>query len=153
MRQLCILVLIMACSLTFTNCKKAQEKAAPQVVEKSVDTPQEEEPEPIYVNRMKVDSKDAQLKLAAGSENVHSIILKNSIPIRGTQFTLEGTQIISVRTTERTVGYRANFNAKSGGIILVHTSGGKIEPGEGSIAEIVCQKGGLPRLSEIKLAK
>lgn len=153
MRQLWILVLIMAFSLTCQSCKKAQEEAAPKVEEKVVEKAKGEDSKAKYVNRMKVDSKDAQLKLVAGSENVHSIILENSIPIRGAQFTLEGAQITNVRTTERTKGYIANFNAESGAVILVHTSGGKIEAGQGPIAEIECEKGGSPSLSEIKLAK
>ena len=152
MRQLWILVLIMAFSLTGQSCKQAQEEPVAKVEEKVVEKAKEQ-PKGKYVNRMKVDSKDAQLKLVAGSENVHSIALDNSIPIRGVQFAIEDAQITNVRTTERTKGYLANFNAETGAVILVHTSGGKIEAGQGSIAEIVCEKGGSPSLSEIKLAK
>ena len=156
MRQLWILILIFAFSLTGQSCKRNQEEPAAKVEEKVVEKARIEakiEPRGKYVNRMKVDSKDAQLKLVAGSENVHRIVLDNSIPIRGVQFTLKDAQITNVRTTERTKEYLANFNAKSGAVMLVHTSGGKIEAGKGPIAEIVCEKGGSPSLSEIKLAK
>ena len=152
MRQLWILILILAFSLTGQSCKRAQEEPVAKVEEKVVEKAKEQ-PQGKYVNRMKVDSNDAQLKLVAGSENVHSIALENSIPLRGVQFTLEGAQITNVTTTERTKGFLANFNAESGGVMLVHTSGGKIEEGKGPIAEIVCEKGGSPSLSNIKLAK
>jgi len=152
MRQLWILILILAFSLTGQSCKRAQEEPVAKVEEKVVEKAKEQ-PKGKYVNRMKVDSKEAQLKLVAGSENVHSIALENSIPLRGVQFTLEGAQITNVTTTERTKGFLANFNAESGGVMLVHTSGGKIEEGKGPIAEIVCEQGGSPSLSNIKLAK
>ena len=66
---------------------------------------------------------------------------------------MEGVEITNITTTERTKGYLANFNAESGAVIIVHTSGGKIEAGKGSIAEVVCAEGGSPTLSAIKLAK
>jgi hypothetical protein len=142
----------MTFSLTGQSCKRAQEEPVANVEEKVVEKTKEQ-PKGKYVNRMKVDSKDAQLKLVVGSDNVHSIILENSIPLRGAQFTLAGAQIANVSTTERTKGFIANFNKESGGVILVHTTGGKIKAGTGPIAEIVCEKGGTPSLSNIKLAK
>jgi hypothetical protein len=155
MRQLFLIVLIMVFSLAGQSCKQSQEESASKgeekVAEKAAEPPKN--PQAKYVNRMKVDSKDASLKLAVGDKNVHSITLENSIPIRGVQFVLEGVEITGVNTTERTKGYLANFNAESGGVIMVHTSGGKIEAGKGSIAEIVCVEKGSPTLSDIKLAK
>ena len=156
MRQLFVIMLIMVFSLAWQSCKQSQEESAPKgkekIVEKAADPPKEQTSSK-YVNRMKVDSKDASLKLVAGEKNIHSINLENSIPIRGVQFVLEGVEITSVNTTERTKGYSANFNAELGGVIIVHTSGGKIEAGKGPIAEIVCVEGGSPTLSDIKLAK
>jgi hypothetical protein len=152
MRQLFVIVLIMVFSLAWQSCKQSQEEPAPKEEEKVAEKAAEP-PKAKYVNRMKVDSKDASLKLVAGEKNIHSINLENSIPIRGVQFVLEGVQITNVTTTERTKGYLANFNAESGAVIIVHTSGGKIEAGKGSIAEIVCAEGGSPTLSDIKLAK
>ena len=156
MRQLFVLLLIMVFSLVWQGCKQSQEEPAPQgeetVAEKTTETPKEQ-PKAKYVNRMKADSKDASLKLVAGDKNVHKINLENSIPIRGVQFVLEGVEITNVNNTERTKGYLANFNAESGAVIIVHTSGGKIEAGKGSIAEIVCVERGSPTLSDIKLAK
>ena len=156
MRQFFVIFLIMVFSLAWQSCKQSQEEPAPQgeekVTEKAAE-PAKEQPKAKYVNRMKVDSKDASLKLVAGEKNVHSINLENSIPIRGVQFVLEGVEITNVNTTERTKGYLANFNAESGAVIIVHTSGGNIEAGKGSIAEIVCVGEGSPTLSDIKLAK
>ncbi len=156
MRQLFVMLLIMVFSLAWQSCKQSQEEPAPKgeekVAEKAAEQPKEK-PKAKYVNRMKVDSKDASLKLVAGEKNIHSINLENSIPIRGAQFVLEGVKITNVTTTERTKGYLANFNAESGAVIIVHTSGGQIEAGKGSIAEIVCAEGGSPTLSDIKLAK
>ena len=156
MKQLFVIVLVMIFSLAWQSCKQSQEESASKreekVAEKAAEPPKEQ-PKPKYVNRMKVDSKDASLKLVVGDKNVHSITLENSIPIRGVQFVLEGVEITGVNTTERTKGYLANFNAESGGVIIVDTSGGKIEAGKGPIAEIVCVEGGSPTLSDIKLAK
>ncbi len=156
MRQVFAIVLIMVFSLVGQSCKKSQEGPAPKgeekVAEKATEPPKEP-PVATFVNRMKVDSKDASLKLVAGDENIHSLNLENSIPIRGVQFVLEGVTIKNVNITGRTKGFLANFNAESGAVIIVDTSGGKIEPGKGSIAEIVCVEGGSPTLSEIKLAK
>ena len=82
MRQLCILILIIAFSLTVQSCKRAQEEPVAKVEEKAVEK-SKEQPKLKYEKRMKVDSKDAQLTLVAGSENVHTIALENSIPLRG----------------------------------------------------------------------
>ena len=156
MKQLFVIVLIMVFSLVGQSCKQSQEEAATKAGEKVAEKaaePPKEQPKAKYVNRMKVDSKDASLKLVSGDKNVHSLNLENSIPIRGVQFVLEGVEITNITTTKRTKGYLANFNADSGAVIIVHTSGGKIEAGKGSIAEIVCAEGDSPTLSDIKLAK
>jgi hypothetical protein len=142
----------MVFSLAWQSCKQSQKESAPKEGEKVVEKAKEP-PKPKYVNRMKVESKDASLTLVAGAKNVHSINLENSIPIRGVQFVLDGVKITNVNITKRTEGYLANFNAESGAVIIVHTSGGKIEAGKGPIAEIVCVEGGSPALSDIKLAK
>lgn len=156
MRQVFVIVLIMVFSLVGQSCKKSQEVPAPKGEEKAAEKatePRQEQPVATYVNRMKVDSKEASLKLVAGDKNVHTLNLENSIPIRGVQFVLEGVKIKNVNITGRTKGFLANFNAESGAVIIVDTSGGKIKAGNGSIAEIVCIEGGSPTLSEIKLAK
>jgi hypothetical protein len=152
MRQFFVIVLIIVFSLVGQSCKQSREETPPKQEEKATEKAKEQ-PKAKYVNRMKVDSKDASLKLVSGDKNSHSLNLENSIPIRGVQFVLEGVKITNITTTERTKGYLANFNAESGAVIIVHTSGGKIEAGKGSIAEIVCVEGGSPTLSDIKLAK
>ena len=93
MRHLFVIVLIMILSFAGQSCKQSQEEPVPKgeekATEKAAESPKEQ-PKVQYVNRMKVDSKDASLKLVAGEKNVHSISLENSIPIRGVQFVVEG---------------------------------------------------------------
>ena len=152
MRYICGIFLIVVFFLSGPGCKRAQEAPVPKTEEKIVEKI-EEQPSRKYVNRMKVDSEEATLKLVVGSENVHSIDLENKIPIRGVQFVLKGVTITDVRNTARTEGYLASFNKESGAVMLVETTGGKIEPGTGPIAEIECDKNGSPELLEIKIAK
>ena len=152
MRYLFGISLIVIFFLSVLSCKQAQEEPVSKKEEKVVEKVKEQ-PKGRYVNRMKVDSKDASLKLVVGLENVHSIDMKNNIPIRGVQFVLKGVNITAVNTTARTKGYLATFNKESGAVMLVDTSGGEIEPGTGPIAEIECDKSGSPDLLEIKIAK
>ena len=156
MRKLFVIVRIMVFPLVGQCCKPSQEELVSREDEKVAEKapePPKEQPKAKYVNRMKVDSKDASLQLVPGDKNVHSLNLENSISIRGVQFVLAGAEITNVKTTDRTKGYLANFNPETGAVIIVHTSGGNIEAGKGSIAEIVCVEGGSPTLSDIKLAK
>jgi len=73
-----------------------------------------------------------------GSGNIVNIELSNDVHVRGVQFTLNGANSTSIRTTSRTEGFLARVNEKNGKVVLVSLSGKKIEPGEGPIAEIVC---------------
>ena len=144
MRKFCLIPLILCLFLGGPSCKKSQEEPKTKTEEKVEKTPQ--------VSR-KVKSEGATLKIVGGSGNTVGIDLKNNVPVRGVQFTIKGVKATEVRTTSRTAGFLADFNEKSGIVILVSTSGKEIVPGTGLIAEIICDKGGSASLSEIKIGK
>ena len=96
--------------------------------------------------------KKAALNIKAGSGDTLGVELVNSVPVRGTQFTISGVKITEVRTTKRTAGFLAKFNEKNGIVILISTSDDKIAPGNGSIAEVICDKPGSAQLSGVKIA-
>ena len=124
--------------------EQAQKKSVPMPEKEAGSTPQ---------NPMKLESKDAKLKIVPGKENLIGIELENTVPIRGVQCTLKGAKISEIRTTERTKGYLTKFNEATGILILVDMSGKKIPPGKGTIAEVVCDNPGSASLSDIKLAR
>ena len=97
--------------------------------------------------------EDAILKLVEVSENTLGIDLTNDVPVRGVQFTLEGVNVIEIRTTSRTEGFFARVNEENGTVVLVSLSGKNISPGKGLIAEILHDNGGSASLSEIKIVK
>jgi hypothetical protein len=98
------------------------------------------------------ESENTTLKIVTGLKSAIGIDLTNSIPVRGVQFTLEGTKVAEVRTTPRTPGFLAKFNEASGKVILISTAGNKIAPGTGLIAEIVCDKENSASLTGIIIA-
>lgn len=144
MQKLCLISLILCLFLGSPSCKKSQEEPRTKVERKMEKKAQD---------TMEVDSKDATLKIVAGSGNVLGIDLTNNVPIRGVQFTIEGVKMTDVRTTSRTAGFLAEFNKEAGIVIMISTSGGKIAPGTGLIAEIISDKGGSANLSGIKIGK
>ncbi len=161
MKHHCVILLLLSVILCGPGCRQAQEEPG-SVAEKSAVQEQdkqktvqmpEKRAEAKPKNSMKLDSEDAKLKIVSGGKTVVGIELENRVPIRGVQFLLEGVKITDIRTTARTVGYLAKFNEAPGIIIRVDMSGKKIPPGTGPIAEIVCDKAGSARLSDIKLAR
>ena len=96
--------------------------------------------------------QDAILNLVEVRENMFGIDLKNTVSVRGMQFTLEGVTITEVRTTNRSEGFFASFNKENGKVIMASLSGDEIPPGKGLIAEIVCDTSGSARLTEVKIA-
>ena len=140
MKRFYIIPLVLCIFLVAPSCKKPQEAPSTKVEKKAQDA-------------LEVDSKDATLKIVAGSGNVLGIDLTNNVPIGGVQFTIEGVKLTDVRTTSRTAGFLAEFNNESGMVIMVSTSGDKIAPGTGLIAEIISDKGGSANLSGIQIAK
>jgi hypothetical protein len=96
--------------------------------------------------------RDAILNLVAVTENMFGIDLKNSVFVRGVQFTLEGVTITEVRTTKRSEGFFASFNKENGKVIMASLAGDELPPGKGLIAEVVCDNSGAARLSEIRIA-
>ncbi len=143
MKRFYMITLILCFFLVAPSCKKPQEAPRPKVEKKMEKKTQD---------TMEVDSKDATLKIVGGSGNVLGIDLTNNVPVRGVQFTIEGVKMTDVRTTSRTAGFLAEFNKESGIVIMVSTSGGKIVPGTGLIAEIISDKGVSANLSGIKIA-
>jgi hypothetical protein len=94
---------------------------------------------------------ETNLTLTKGSGSGVDLELSNDIAVRGVQFTLDGAKPSEIRTTSRTEGFFAKFNEKNGMVVLVSLSGKKISPGKGPIAEIVCDKAGSARLSNVKV--
>ena len=148
MKEIYLIPLLLCLFLSVSSCKKSQEKLKTKV-EKKVEIKVKKKLE----DSRRVKSEDATLKIVKGSGNIVGINLTNNVPIRGVQFTLEEVKMTDVRTTSRTAGFLAKFNEESGIVILVSTSGDKIAPGTGLIAEITCDKSGSASLSEIKIGK
>jgi hypothetical protein len=96
--------------------------------------------------------KKAMLDLKMSSEKTVAVELTNSVPVRGVQFIVSGVNITEVRATKRTTGFLTKFNEKNGAVIVISTSEERIAPGKGSIAEIVCDKPGSAKLSEVRMA-
>jgi len=113
--------------------KAPKEKAVPKDVAKKA------EPE-----------KKATLTLKPGEKNTFGIDLKNSIPVRGIQFTLSGLKMTEVRTASRTAGFLAKFNEETGIVILVSTAADEIAPGKGPVLKILGEK--VPD-AEVSLSK
>jgi hypothetical protein len=113
--------------------KAPKEKAVPEDVAKKA------EPE-----------KKATLTLKPGEKNTFGIDLKNSIPVRGIQFTLSGLKMTEVRTATRTAGFLAKFNEETGIVILVSTAADEIAPGKGPVLKILGEK--VPD-AEVSLSK
>ena len=160
MKQHGVILLLLSIFLCGPGCKQAQEEPG-SVQEKSpVQEQTQKKPVPMpekesgnkTQNPMKLESKDAKLKIVAGEGNVLGLELENTVPIRGVQCALKGAKISEIRTTERTKGYLTKFNEATGIIILVDMSGKKIPPGKGPIAEVVCDNPRSASLSDIKLA-
>jgi len=144
MKKLCFSALILGLLLCGLGCKKAKEEQKIPVKEKVGEKTQD--------TRM-VGSKDAKLRIVADSGNVLDIDLTNNVPVRGVQFTIEGVKMTEVRTTSRTAGFLADFNKESGIVVMLSTSGDKIAPGTGPIAEVIYDNCGSARLSGIKISK
>ena len=94
---------------------------------------------------------EPSLTVAAASKDFATIKLQNEIPVMGIQFTLTGVKITEIRTTDRTKGFLAKFNEQNGKVIILSTAGDKVAPGNGVVAEIVCDKPGSAVLSEVKI--
>jgi len=108
--------------------KAAPEKAEPALKEKAVP---EKKAEP---------EKKATLTLKPDEKNTFGVELKNSIPVRGIQFTVSGLKMTEVRTASRTAGLLAKFNEETGIVILVSTAADEIAPGKGPVLKILGEK-------------
>ena len=117
----------------------------------------------IKITQPKKEGKKAkEVKKAPAQEKIPLTIVKstktsahvemnNSMPVRGVQFTLDGTKIVEVRTTPRTTGFLIKFNEKNGMVLLVSAAADTIAPGKGAIAEVICDTPGAARLSGVKV--
>lgn len=94
--------------------------------------------------------KKATLTLKPGEKNTFGIDLKNSVPVRGVQFTVSGLKMTEVRTASRTAGFLAKFNEETSIVILVSTAADEIAPGEGPVLKILGEK--MPD-AEVSLSK
>ena len=142
MEKFYLISLILCLFLSGPSCKKSQEAAkteAGKKVEKASQTPTMEKDE------------ESTLKIVASSGNTVGVDLTNRVPVKGVQFIIEGVKVTEVRTTSRTEGFFAKVNEKNGTVVMVSMSGNKIAPGAGPIAEIVCDNGSSPTLSDVKI--
>ena len=148
MKKICIGTIVVCVLLFLSSCKKSQEE--PKTTEKEqTELTVKKKP----VRTRDVASSDATLTIVQGTGNTVGINLTNKIPVRGVQFTLPGVKITALRTTPRSDGFMANFNQESGVVIMLSLSGNKIAAGTGAIAEIICEEGGSPTISDIKIGK
>jgi len=130
------------------QAEKALGKIGQEIVKGSEDDAQDDE----NVDELPPSGEgETNLTLSKGSETGVNLELSNDIAVRGVQFTLDGAKPSEIRTTSRTEGFFAKFNEKNGMVVLVSLSGKKIPPGQGPIAEIVCDKAGSASLSNVKV--
>ncbi len=139
-RGICLILLVALMGAGFSLIAHAQQASVTSPKEKSAPAL---EPQP---------EKKATLDLKVSSEKTVAVELINSVPVRGVQFIVSGINITEVRATNRTTGFLAKFNEKNGAVIVISTSEERIAPGKGSIAEIVCDKPGSAKLSEVRMA-
>jgi hypothetical protein len=134
-----LLVVLVVFPLSLGVWPVVQAGEAPVKVPKEKAVPKKAEPE-----------KKATLTLKPGEKNTFGIDLKNSVPVRGIQFTVSGLKMTEVRTASRTAGFLAKFNEKTGIVILVSTAADEIAPGKGSVLKILGEK--VPD-AEVSLSK
>ncbi len=94
---------------------------------------------------------ETTLTLAKGGPgNEVNLDLKNDVPVRGVQFTINGASPLEVRTTSRTEGFFTQY--KNGTVIMMSVSGKTIAPGTGPIAEVICSNADSASLSKITIS-
>jgi len=97
------------------------------------------------------DPAETNLTITTGPENGVNLELSNKGAVRGMQFTIKGAKPKEIIPINRAEGFFAKYNEKTGMVVLVSISGKTIAPGTGPIAEIICDKGSSPSLSDIKI--
>lgn len=148
-----LLVVLVVFPLSFGVRPVVQAGEAPVKAPKEKAVPEKAEPAPTEkaVSKKKAEpEKKATLTLKPGEKNIFGIDLKNSIPVRGIQFTLSGLKMTEVRTASRTSGFLAKFNEETGIVILVSTAADEIAPGKGPVLKILGEK--VPD-AEVSLSK
>ena len=122
--------------------------------EQPADEIDEEQPaDEIDEDQPEEPQQDISLQLVDIAEDMVGIDLRNTVPVRGVQFTIEGVELADVLTTSRSEDFMASFNEENGRILIVSFAGDEIAPGEGLIAEILFDGNGPARLSEIVIAE
>jgi len=134
--------------------KKEAEKALGDIgkdlKEKNRSEEQEEAKNPEDV--MPPSEREASLYLSESGGGVVNLELDNGIPLGAVQFTVNGANLREVNTTPRSEGFFARYNEKNGTVVLVSMQGQKIAPGNGPIAEIVCDNPSA-QITNIKMSK
>jgi len=97
-------------------------------------------PKAVKESKNTASVQTSHLKAVKVSKNSANVLLANKVPVRGLQFTVTGVKVSEIRTTKRTKGFLAKFNDKNGTVLVVSASAASIEPGMGSVLEIVCDK-------------
>jgi hypothetical protein len=132
------------------TCAGEKEVVKSSSAEKGVVKTTPEKGEVVKIKALSEES--AHLTIGARSVTTVNIDLTNSVTVRGIQFTVEGVKMTEARTTDRTKGFLAKFNAVNGVVIMVSTSNDSISPGKGTIVEVVCDKPDAARLTGVKIA-
>ena len=148
------LFLVLELPLTCAGEKGVKTKPEKEVVKTKPEKGEvKAKPEKGEVVKIKaLSDESAKLTIGTRSGTTASIDLVNSVPVRGIQFTVEGVKMTEARTTNRTKGFLAKFNAVNGVVIMVSTSNGIISPGKGAILEVICDKPDAARLTGVKIA-
>jgi len=123
------------------------------VEEPPEDTGEEPPADDIDEDQPEEPQQEISLQLVTIAEDMASIDLTNTVPVRGVQFTIEGVEIADVLTTSRSEDFMASFNEENGRVLIVSLAGDEIAPGEGPIAEVLFDGNGSAHLSEVVIAE
>ncbi len=146
MKKACLLMVTLSFFICGSGCIKTEEGTI--IKKEETTTTAETAPKTQY----ELD-KESTLEAITVSDTTVKINLTNNTAVRAVQFTLEGTTITGLHTTERTTDYLAKFNAENGKIILVSLSRATISPGTGAILKVECKDASKATITNVKIVK
>jgi len=152
MRVLCLIMIGLWLFFPVASCKKSQEQPKAKTG-KQVKKKVEKVVKKMMPVRVTVDDGEAAIKRIDRSDNTIEIELTNSFPVRMVQFIIKGIEVAEVRSTTRTARFQVKYNKEENKFSILSFSDGVIDPGTGSIAEIVCDKKSSAGLSGISIFK
>jgi len=149
-------LIILCLAFLAPGCKKSQDEPTKGKEEKSTektvqDATKQESKKKVQLPTA-VAGEEAILTLVTISQNAFGVELKNTVPVRLIQFTVNGIEEAQVRPTARTEGFLTKFIKENRKVTILSPSGNTIAPGSGFIVELGCDAA-TATLSEIKIAK